>query len=415
MTARARPLAPPSAAALARARKLFLDDDDSIDTMQEATPVTGVRASSSQVLQTPAAKRSRLDSGPHSIVYPHAAGNGTDTSPTVPLSQSRPRPRISTPSARSFVADLFADSDAGCEPIGLPSRSQVMPPCRVDHGVPIESPIDTGDVASPTALWGFVTGGGRSVAPINQDARGAAIALFGEAVPTGASEAAPPTASWGFVTGGGRSVAPTNQGARRAAMALFGEADNSTSAGAPSTPARVPAPAGIAANARSGLPRPAFATPRIAQLGGVGTPSRTPLANKTNILAQGASPSMAAIKLPKPIEIKTPLSAKRRIGLGGGTPGLPRRAQGFVTPFRKNGARTMTSPSVTKPTPVRAVGKPANEETITKHYVPVFDLTGKWRFLAPTDVAVPSGRKGWWDAYLYPGFYSSQYLAEMGM
>jgi hypothetical protein len=84
---------------------------------------------------------------------------------------------------------------------------------------------------------------------------------------------------------------------------------------------------------------------------------------------------MSTPKLPKRINIQTPGSTPRRIGLGSGfgasAAGRPKK--GFVTPFKRGSAQSASGPSTLRtPLSMRTPTKPPEPPKI---YNSVFDLT----------------------------------------
>lgn len=264
---------------------------------------------------------------------------------------------------------------------------------------------------------GFQLGSGSAAPPPPPDARTRALALFPDADSV-AGPFQPPTSSFsaGFQTASGKVAQAPKAESMAFALALFNDEPTPSCPGAarqrPSSPS-------FSAPRPNRLPSPSFTAPRPTRPSSFSapvrpsTPSRVPLATMTNTFANAMSTPV--MKLPKRINVHTPSSTPRRIGLGAGMGSARGKSKkGFVTPFKSGGARSVSGPSALR-TPI-ALRNPAKKPPEPpKIYNSVFDLTGELLHRQPLSHAVPPNRQGMRAAFLYPGFYPPAELREMGL
>lgn len=214
--------------------------------------------------------------------------------------------------------------------------------------------------------------------------RARAMALFGEFGEDNntPSKPRPRLPSAGFLSGTG-TPAPAPSASRAKALALFADADENLAS-------RNADIASFAQTPIRNTPNPITSfTPLVTQSNikpqeQLGLPQRTPLRTTTNTFsaAHGVQSSKTT-----PIVIKTPLSAPRRLGLGG-TP-RARGAKSFSTPFKQTGDTIHGTPTVagkrSAPTRLGSQSRytPRSAAPVVKKEVaePVFDLKSAYHTL----------------------------------
>ncbi|KLT38352.1 hypothetical protein CC85DRAFT_37788 [Cutaneotrichosporon oleaginosum] len=399
-TGRGRQLARPSEVAMNRALKLVraAERDAELEDEPNKRPRTESPKPIPHLSQLP----------PSSVPESPLVGRGFG------LASGRPAPPQNEASRARALA-LFGENTplkSGQTVSQLDSRSDAAPP-PADPGSYALSLLGEGTpVKQRVSVPGFQLGTGYS-APPPAGPTAPALALFGEETPIKQT-------SSGFQLGSGSSAPQTSAGARARALALFGEnAGSSTGASlgfstGSGKPTQAPKPESLAfamalmaddpptstvVPESAATPQrpstPAFSAPRYTTSfsAPMRTPSRVPLA--------GLATPRSTSKLSNRINIQTPGSTPRRIGLGA-TFGHARTKpkNGFITPF-KRGAKTVPGPLMLRaPLSVHTPSRPPRTPNI---YKSVFDLTP------------PPHRKGMRESFLYPGFYKPAELAEFGL
>lgn len=402
-TAKGKAIAPPSAAAVERAKRLLasVDEDVAVSDDNMGHPsATGIGGSST--------KRQRIDD-----VNEENYRYDDDPAPEFTMSQSTgfvtgkgkavpPPSRAAMHKAMKLMSAVEEEEQASLAPV---SQATPTAPSRFLPG-------------SSLASGNAIAGPSRSV-NVDSQAQGLASHI-GRG---GSNLSGPHSDHTPRIPVGGMDEA------RRRALAIFGEDDASSSRNASttmlppmsSTPFR-PLLAGSSSTPRA-LPLPSPTIGRPAAF-------RTPLRATTNTFSQPhASPLRQSQQRPtvstpkamlKPIEIKKTPATTRRVGLGLTPSSRGRVKRTFTTPFMK-GPQANGSPLKTAITPrtsflpASALAQQKKEPVV---HVPVFDLTSE-SSSAPNercaDSTVSGGRKNVKDAFLHPQFHATEELKEMGL
>ncbi|KAK4689433.1 breast cancer 2 susceptibility protein, partial [Tremellales sp. Uapishka_1] len=396
LTAKGRPIPPPSKSALEKVQKLFADDTKEAPTTNAPrqlppSPNAADQGDSKRPKVTfttgtggnlPPLSESALQVVSHLFQEEYVKADIREAEPPqmtgFSMASGRAAPKPSTESMKKAFK-LFEDSS--------PKKEYQLP-------------------GSPSG--GLQSGSGQAVPATSAERRLRAMAMFDDEPIEKLDYPLPKTS--GFKLGSGRSVPQPNKDHLSKVMSLFSDSDppqtshsepkqhtsklpNSSNSRLMSTPNRPIKD--IPRRSTQQLPTP-FSAPRFHEAG-PSTPTRTPLATTTN--------TFHATPKPKSIDImKTPVAPLRRIGLGM-TPGSNRSKggkagpKGFVTPFKKVQAFD------NQPVFGSTVGgkEKAAELVVDDFYEPVFDLTK------------PKMRQTYRDAYLHPQYNSTAELAEMGL
>lgn len=271
---------------------------------------------------------------------------------------------------------------------------------------------------------GFTTGSGNAVPGPSKSALDRVAHIFADA-DHAASEGTESQST--FITPVKLGEQPSQQSdqqaadeRRRKAMAIFGEDDigmarPSTSMLPPvaSTPFRPLMVSALSPRSNSAIPQAASSTQ-----------FRTPLRPTTNTFSQNRSstPTALGTKPFKSIEIKTPTTTPRRVGMGLTPMSRAKSKKTFVTPF-KNGSKLSGSPlrNTTAPRisslPASTLHQEVKSPILT---VPVFNLISTC--LKPSALCYfrltrvePPDRRNAKGAFLHPQYNSIQELKEMGL
>lgn len=216
------------------------------------------------------------------------------------------------------------------------------------------------------------------------------LATAGSPLPPSSSVAHPPSAfdtgspnPGGFQLGSGREAPSPSAAARARVMSLFGESTDVNIASSSSSLSfskdlapvvghseKVRPPLAIALETQLASPLPKSSLPRRNFIDSAPRPTtsaREPLRNTTNTFAGVGFATPQPKKLSKRINIQTPGTTPRRIGLGS-TSNARKARTGFSTPFKTGARPTSALNPAASPRPAAAVAslKPKRE--------PVFDL-----------------------------------------
>lgn len=352
---------PPSKSSLAKAQAIFQDEPELESTVSASTsdaqyhdygsfskPEHTYPSHSLSITSTPS-RRATFTTGSGQVVDPPSRASvqavaslfGEEVGDTQEAPHDTPRSGFTT------------GSGAAVPPPSLATQATVMNIFQ--------------DVSGPSASRAV-----ESTSPSSSRARD--MALFGEFGEDNStpSKPRPRLPSAGFQSGTG-TPAPAPSASRAKALALFADADEnlaSRNADIAQTPIR---------NSPNPITSftPLIKQPVIKPQEQLGLPQRTPLRTTTNTFsaAHGAQSSKTT-----PIVIKTPLSAPRRLGLGG-TP-RARGAKSFSTPFKQTSDTIHGTPTVagkrSAPTRLGTQSRytPRSAAPVVKKEVsePVFDL-----------------------------------------
>ncbi|WVR08068.1 hypothetical protein IAU60_005114 [Kwoniella sp. DSM 27419] len=402
-TGSGKKLAPPTKAALAKARKLWTEDE------AESQAVDGLKPD----LGDERAKKPRLSDPDEYLDQPVHDGLTQDVPLTLGFTTGNGA-KVPPPSssALSKAAKLMGEVDKeveGGKVMGIDTQPEAGP-SRGPSGFTFASgkPAPPPDPATLARVKHLLDDDNEAVATgvPSTPARPAFQP------PTSSAPSSQPPSSSAIQPLHSRNPEPPSTTSLAKGRGLFD--DNENDFGADFTPADSPSMSGFKLGTGKAAPVPSSSSKaKVMHLfDDIDTNLITPAKQRAQPFARPSSPAMtpatryqppqssqaftplrtssaaatSTLSAKRPLDIKTPSSGARRIGLGGGTPSQ-RNKRGFNSPFKPPLQPKMSTPTI--------------QSSEVVHYRPVFDLTP------------PPARETYKAAYLHPQYYSMAELREL--